>query len=518
MRRMRIGAGSTRRRGLYRGKRGMYGAGRISRSTLDRSAVYSGLFLVYERSGRGRMLGMQVTWTGTQATALREALGLTQARFSAKAGIAPSTVKKWRALGTDVVLSDKCAQIMATMLQRATPEQRARFADATLVVLPAPRGTDTVGVQWRPGVWSMHATSVADDLTREDLMFDRRQIGRALLGVVVGAPLLEPLERWLAEPSPTVVPRTVRPGVGLPEVEALEHTARAFRAWDDQYGGGLRRKAVVGQLAEVNELLSESHPPEIRRRLAGTMAQLAETAAMMSWDSGEQHLAQRYYALGVRAAREADDRAFCAVVLAGMARQLLSLHRPGDALELVRLAQDYAHGGLTPAAEAMLYTREAWAYAKLERPSAFRRTCDKARSVFAGADRSADPYWIRYFDTAELTGTIGGRLLDIARTSDSSVAGEAAEHIDQAIALRTPDRRRSAALDQLNMVEARLIQGEPAEACRVGHAALTIAEQTASDRVAKKLTTVYNRTGDFVKISAVAELRERMRPLVAARA
>ncbi|WP_216912267.1 hypothetical protein [Nocardia noduli] len=68
------------------------------------------------------------------------------------------------------------------------------------------------------------------------------------------------------------------------------------------------------------------------------------------------------------------------------------------------------------------------------------------------------------------------------------------------------------------MVEARLIQGEPVEACRIGHAALTVAEQTASDRVAKKLTTVYNRTGDFVKISAVAELRERMRPLVAARA
>ncbi|WP_216915052.1 hypothetical protein [Nocardia noduli] len=63
-----------------------------------------------------------------------------------------------------------------------------------------------------------------------------------------------------------------------------------------------------------------------------------------------------------------------------------------------------------------------------------------------------------------------------------------------------------------------MIQGEDVEARRVGHAALTVTEQTASDRVAKKLTAVYNCTGDFVKIPAVAELRERMRPLVAAMA
>ena len=33
-----------------------------------------------------------------------------------------------------------------------------------------------------------------------------------------------------------------------------------FRQWDAQCGGGLRRKAVVGQLHEVTDLLQEPQP------------------------------------------------------------------------------------------------------------------------------------------------------------------------------------------------------------------------------------------------------------------
>ncbi|WP_222932830.1 hypothetical protein [Nocardia yunnanensis] len=78
----------------------------------------------------------------------------------------------------------------------------------------------------------------------------------------------------------------------------------------------------------------------------------------MSWDSGQQATAQRYYVLAVRAARAAGDSAFAANSLAGMARQLLCLGRTADALELVRLAQDQAVNA-TPTVQAMLRTREA---------------------------------------------------------------------------------------------------------------------------------------------------------------
>ncbi|WP_217998074.1 helix-turn-helix domain-containing protein [Nocardia paucivorans] len=453
-------------------------------------------------------MGMQIKWTGAEATELRKALGISQREFAEISGIKEPTIKKWAQRGSWLTLSEESAQIMDIMLARATPAQRARFEAATG---PGPSTTVTV---WCADD-SVDCVDATAELTRKDLMLDRRQATQALLGVAVGTGLLENIERWIFfDNRPSMADKPT--GLGLAEVEQLENVARVFRDWDDQFGGGLRRKAVVGQLAEVNEFLRERQTAQVEQRLWGVMAQLAETAAMMSWDSGQQASAQQYYALAARAAGHADDPAFCANALAGMARQLLSLEGgagAGDALELIRIAQDRGAGGMTPTVEAMLYTREAWAYGQLGRPSAFRRACDKAKDRFAESRSEDDPFWVQYFDAAELAGTIGGRLLELARRTPA-LASEAAEHIEAAIELRRPDRLRSTALDRLGLVEARLIEGRVEEACRVGHDALTMVERTQSDRVRVKAVKVYKRTERVKNVAAVAELRDRMRPLV----
>lgn len=473
---------------------------------------------------------MHVTWTGADATALRKALGLPQKRFADRLGIHVQTVKKWASRGTTIRLDEFYAGLMTTLLDGATPEQRGHFyARRQQVATPEPgvaeKSLDVA--EWDPTSWSTDCATVTAELTRRDLMLDRRQATRALIGVVVGAKLIEPLEQWLQRVSDEPVAAIGRGNIGLQEVEQLENAAQMFREWDDQFGGGLRRKAVIGQLSEVNELLQDSHPAEIRRRLRRVLALLAETAATMSWDSGLQTAAQEYYMLAVGAAKAAGDPALCANAMAGMARQLLSLDHYGtvsrrrnlvhqramDALEIIRLAQDEFGDVVTPRVQAMLYAREAWAYGKLERPSAFRRTCDKAYRAFARADTASDPYWIRYFDAAELSGTLGGRLLEMAR-HDSCFAAEAACEIERAIELRVPGRLRSSALDKLGIVEARLLQGELDEAARLGHEALNMVEQTASDRVRKKLWNVYGRTDQLAGVRCVAELRDRVRPLI----
>jgi transcriptional regulator with XRE-family HTH domain len=345
----------------------------------------------------------------------------------------------------------------------------------------APHDGD-VSLWWAPA----DTVEIVSQFTRRDLTLDRREVARLLAGVVFGSALLEPLERWLS--ADTEKPRAGRPGsVGYQEVEQIEKAARIFRDWDDQFGGGLRRKAVVGQLNEVADLLGDTHPVAIQRRLFGTMAQLAETAGIMSWDSGHQALAQRYYALALRASRAAGDHAFGANVMAAMARQLLYLGHTGDALELVRLAQDDSAGYATASVRSMLYTREAWAYAKLGRISAFRRATGRAEDALTEAKPTEDPYWITYFDVAELEGTTGGRLLELAH-HDKRLTEEAAGRISQAIARRRAGRLRSSALDQIGLAEARLIQGEMDEASRLGHQAAALVEQTPSDRVRVKLT------------------------------
>ena len=380
------------------------------------------------------------------------------------------------------------------------------LASGQTVAITRDDGGD-VSLWWSPA----DTVEVISQFTRRDLTLDRREVTRLLAGVVFGSALLEPLERWLAGSEEK--PRAGRPGsVGYQEVKQIEKAARIFRDWDDQFGGGLRRKAVVGQLNEVADLLADTHPIAIQRRLFGAMAQLSETAGMMSWDSGYQALAQRYYVLALRASRAAGDHAFAANVMAAMARQLLYLGHPNDALELVRLALDGSRGSATPSVRSMLYTREAWAYAKLGRILAFRRATSKAEDALTEAKPAEDPYWIRYFDAAELEGTTGGRLLELAH-QDQRLADEAAVRITHAITLRRAGRLRSSALDQLGLAEARLIHGEMEEAARLGHQAATLAEQTPSDRVRVKAAELYQRSNTHSDIPVIASLCDRLRSL-----
>ena len=60
--------------------------------------------------------------------------------------------------------------------------------------------------------------------------------------------------------DPAVYDRYEAAPVGSQEIESLEHSVEVFRAWDASRGGGLQRKAVVGQLNEVGGMLTYRQP------------------------------------------------------------------------------------------------------------------------------------------------------------------------------------------------------------------------------------------------------------------
>ena len=130
--------------------------------------------------------------------------------------------------------------------------------------------------------------ALISDFTRSDLMLGRRGFLGNSLTMAAGPALIEPMQRWLV-PSRRRGPGRCRgppgrPGsrggaagrLSPPELELLEQTTEMFRTWDAQCGGGLRRKAVVGQLHEVTDLLQERH---------GEPAPGGSSASRRSWRS-----------------------------------------------------------------------------------------------------------------------------------------------------------------------------------------------------------------------------------------
>ncbi|MFF0451246.1 hypothetical protein ACFYT4_33545 [Streptomyces sp. NPDC004609] len=366
-------------------------------------------------------------------------------------------------------------------------------------------------IPWRPDA----TVDLAADLTRSDLVMDRRALTLALAGAAVtGAALLDSLEGWL-QPAAVLPPPARRGRLGMREIDELETTARAFRQWDHRYGGGLRRKAVLGQLAEIAGALDEHQAPDIETRLYRIMAQLAGTAATMAWDSGLHHRAQEYYRLALRAAHAGDDQVFGANVLAGMARQMLYRDRPDDALQLIQLAQEGARDVIGPRVRAMLHTREAWAYAAQGRTAGFHRATARAAEALAEAGTGEDePYWIAYFDEAELAGVTGGRLLDLARQDPRRYADRAANEIRTALSSRGTEAGRSHALDRIGLAECRFLAGDIAGGAEDTHRAVAAARLTQSGRVRAQLGQLYPYTVGHSASRPVRDARDSIRDLL----
>lgn len=365
--------------------------------------------------------------------------------------------------------------------------------------------------QWEAS--SLSAADVLAQVTRRDLSLNRRELGQLFAKVLLGGALIDRLERWFSTPAAASPAAATRgSSIGYQELSELETAARVFRNWDDQFGGGLRRKAVIGQLNEVADLVRESHPADMTQRLHSILAELAETAATMSWDTGQQAVAQRYYLMALHAARTAGDDAFAANIMGGgMARQLLYLGEPHDALELVRLAQRVGDGAETPAVRSMLSTREAWAYSALGRTTAFERAAARAEDELATVSADApEPHWIGYYNAGELHGTLGGRLLELAH-HDSTLAAPAAIRIREALDARGPGHLRSTALDEIGLAEALMLGKDHEQAVTVGHRALDVAAQTGSDRVRVQLGSLAVLARDNADDVTVRGLHDRIR-------
>ncbi|MGX1675821.1 transcriptional repressor NsdA [Streptomyces sp. NPDC055400] len=361
------------------------------------------------------------------------------------------------------------------------------------------------------------------EFSRSDLMLARRGFLGSALALSAGPALIEPMQRWLvptpgtsaAEPDPAALRRGNR--LSKPELDLLESTTVMFRQWDAQCGGGLRRKAVVGQLHEVTDLLQEPQPAATTKRLFKVAAELAELAGWMSYDVGLQPTAQKYFVLALHAAKEAGDKPLGSYVLSSMSRQMIHLGRPDDALELVHLAQYGSRDCASPRTQAMLYAMEARAYANIGQPGKCKRAVRMAEETFHDADDwdDPDPDWIRFFSEAELHGENSHSYRDLAYVAGRSptYASMAEPVMRRAVELfeKDSEHQRSYALNLIGMATVHLLQREPEQSTVLAEQAMVIAKKVRSERVNTRIRkTVDTAVREFGDVAEVTHLTEQL--------
>ena len=298
------------------------------------------------------------------------------------------------------------------------------------------------------------------------------------------------------------------------ELSELEQTATAFRRWGHQYGGGMRRKAVVGQLNEMADLLAERHPRVVYRRLFGVAASLALVAGHMSADAGRDGLAHWYFALALDAAREAADDDMGARAVNALARQLVADGRATAAIGLLQQARP-ALRRRSPASSAMLAGSAAWALAFTASYDSVARVLDQATAL--AGDTPGHPL----FGAPEIAGTAGACCEVLALRGhglqSARCATLAAEHIATALGSREPFYVRSRVLDLLGLANVRLAQREPEEAVRTAALSLeqiaTIRSSRARHRVHQFAVRALTR---FPQSAQAREFAEKVRATVPA--
>jgi hypothetical protein len=373
--------------------------------------------------------------------------------------------------------------------------------------------------------WSTKRTVDAlTEFTGMDLMLNRRGFVGAGFALVAGPVLVTNFDRWLST-SPGVPAQAPKPGafgtraaayapvdggpVGVEEVAALEHAVTVFRAWDANRGGGLQRKAVVGQLNEVGNLLTADNPGQVRVRLWAVAANLAVLAGWMSHDVGLNPTAQNYFVIGAHAAREAGDLPRAAEALSRAARQMVHLGRPRDALALIDLAHRTAGERATPTTRAMFHTVEAWAQAALGQSAECRRTLGLAEQEFTRAVPAENPDWIGFFDTADLHGMQALVYRTLADTDPSAVR-PAQEHAQKAMELRAQGHQRSQTFDLISLASAYLLDGQPDAGVQYARMAIDSTREVSSQRTWDRLRDMHKLTEAYQDVAEVRELRQEI--------
>jgi hypothetical protein len=354
--------------------------------------------------------------------------------------------------------------------------------------------------------------------SRTDLVVASRDVRAEEADIAAGDALLDAVEHLaLGEPA-LIADFYSLPRIGAQHVAQIEQTTNTFRRWDNEFGSGMRRKAVVGQLNDAAELLrGPFHDERVARRLFAVVADLAQLAGWMSYDLQLHATAQRYFLLGMHLAKDAGDRSQVGRMLYCLARQMIDLQHFREALDLAQTGVYAIRRNSTPKTMALLHVIEARSHAGMGQARDCCRALGAAQDAFAQAGKGTDPAWCGFFEEGDLYGLLGVTLRDLALADSDHAHRHAADSrlwIEQAIEQRPRQFLRSRVMDMDSLAVVNVLLGDPEAAGKAAAAAMTMATAVTSARVMSRLRrTARLAQTRFPSAAGITGLREQVAAL-----
>ena len=365
--------------------------------------------------------------------------------------------------------------------------------DPVLAAPWSPRGTIDVAVVLRGG---------GSRVKRRSFVF------------LTGALLTAPAHQWLVhEPGPLVSGLSGR-RVSTRLVDQLTVMIAELRRMDDVAGGGSVLAMAQHQFGWVAGLLDRARYDErTGRRLHIALAELGQLVGWAAYDAGQQGLAQRYYVAALRAAHSAGDRTLGAHILGCMAEQAARQGRPAEAVTFIETAMAGARGWQTPNLLAVLYNRQADAFAALDDASSCTTAISKARTQIERLTPATaiEPSYLYWVNPANMTAEVGNCLQQLGHSDRAVVLLEdGLATFDDSL-----PRGRQGYLTSLASTLARPgPQRDLDAAASRGIEAITLAEDLNSIRSVGLVHDLSRQMKQHANVPAVREFLERAKEFV----
>lgn len=280
------------------------------------------------------------------------------------------------------------------------------------------------------------------------------------------------------------------------DVDRLDTTTDTMERMDFFYGGGLSRRAILGQLTHVRDLYQHaSCTPAVRTRLESTLARLCKVAAWAAFDDHEWSVARPYWILGLTMAKRADNAQVTTSLLTDMARASVHEGNPTLAVQQLSMATMTALAS-TPALRTAVSVVSARAHAALGSRDACLAHIDTAREHFDHHNPDTEPTWMAFWNGAQLAGDTGQALVPLA-FDGSGEHTQAVDLLTSAVRDHTPEEARASALSCAKLARLHLVGGDTARARATTHAVLEAVSTVRSHRVRSDLEDLVEDTWVF---------------------